>query len=99
MKQGHDTIGLYPTHWGVPRGGDWPQSPWCSVDIVGFAEVMSLSPLFSSATVSWDPALSLQPDCVLLRAENPLVVEGTHGTSSGLQGDERQTTWTLPVQH
>lgn len=52
MKQGHDTIGLYPTHWGVPRGGDWPQSPWCSVDIVGFAEVMSLSPLFSSATVS-----------------------------------------------
>lgn len=45
MKQGQDMT--------VPRGGDcWPQSPWCSVDIVGFAEVMSLSPLFSSARVS-----------------------------------------------
>lgn len=42
-KQRHSIAGLHPTHWGLPSGECLLRSPWWSVDMVGFAEVMSLS--------------------------------------------------------
>lgn len=98
MKQGHDLTGLYPTHWGCPGETAGCNLPGV-VDTVGFAKVMSLSPLVSSARASQDQlsVCSLKPGCALLGAENSLVVEGIHGTCSGLHEGKRQTIWTLPV--
>lgn len=66
--------------------------------MVGFAEVMSLSYSLQPRCLRTKLSLcSLKPGCALLGAEISLGVEGTHGTSSGFHGDERQTIWNLPV--